>query len=554
MKKIHIKRCKKILTKICIVTLIILSTTAIIYYAKGYRFSFDEERILNTGVLNMNTTPTRSHFYINENFTGRTSRTVSSIPQGEYIVDIWLDGYHDLSYEIEIYPEKSTSLEAFMFRETPNYEIQENIPSKIIHTDKVDSSIFTISPFSDSNTDNQNNFKILKYDGHRPFWQFRNNDPETLFDFSIDVEKNEITNLKVSPNKKFAILEIQQKEEDYDEEKENVDLIPAGKHIISFETQNVLAEINKNNKEAKWAQDGLSIFWLKDDTLQKLNLERLEDTIDIYEKPDDMKIMHYDTDSDGKLNILYKMDGNNFATIAKINDQGEETYLIEKIYYQSQEHFLESWQKKDFLEYRTFKNSPQSTLFVGKPQDFHICQNAGKIIIGTEQALYTYDVEHERYSLINPRPSKLISLAPDYKKLSFFDLEKEVIGTYIFERRTGDHSLDLGTYYISSNLDPKQCSDFAWHGNSNNFFYVCNNTLYVNDIQGFNEIELIPFFGKNIIVEAEDIVSTILDEEDIKNKERILDKLHDKEHKENFTEIYEKIQQNKNILLKAEIN
>jgi hypothetical protein len=543
MKKLHIESCRKFLTQIIFLTFIVLATSFLIYYAKGYRINFVDQKIVKTGVLSLETQPRRAHFYITEDFKGRTSRTISSIPAGTYNLEIWLDGYHNLLYEIEIIAEKSAPITAFLFKELPDHEIVSNLEGTIVSSHKNKDSNTMLILIKEENEETTE-YQLLKYQTDLRFWQLRNN-LQKIFEFST-YRENQIEDFFVSPNNNFAILSIEGSEDGLREE-----VLSSGIHVLSIETQTVFKDLKHINKEGKWSRDSLSFIWLEENELRKLNIEEAKEEKVVYKTPKNIEIIYFDTDQNGDIYMLYKENDNKYVTLAKMDKEGGKTSLLRTIYYQDAERFLEPWKNKEYLDCPPFKNSPQSTLLVGQPNKFWISLETGSIIIQTDYAAYRYDIKNDRYSLINPYPTEILNFSPDHHKLSFIDLEREKLGIFIFDREIANYTIKLGSYYMTEDINTESCSDFAWHRNSENIYYICNSSLYAADIRGFNNIQILPYFGNQILTENAGKVVTILTNKDISNT---LEKLSDRKQKAEFEKISKHISETESIILELTVN
>ena len=496
---------KNLFLKLIIPTIVIGCTLLLIYYAKGYRFDLVDNTFIKTGIVHVETQPTRANYWLTEDFTGRTPRIISSVPEGEYVLDIWLDGYHGIKYDIEVFAERSTPLSVFLFKEEPEVEIAQEIEGEIlqIHTSKGRNNVLIFVEREAGET--QRNYEILKYQTNTKFWQLGNN-PSTIFTFSIGLE-SEITDISVSPNDKNILLTI------IGQDSDDLELLPTGKHIISLDTKTTLAEVSDIVENFKWSHDGETLIWENDQGINKLNLKEPETPVLVYTPQEDTEILYYDSYTNGEIYLLLKEESEQFVSLARIDTNLEETFLIENIYYQTEERFLEEFRESEIIEYKPFTNSPQSTLFVGEPETFLISREHEKIIFNTEFASYLYDIEKDKYVLINPYQSEILDFSPDGEKLSFLSLENEKLGFFIFEKETSNYSIELGGGYTADYINREDCHDFAWHQNSNNIYYSCENSLYVTDIRTDININLVREFGGRILLGNSKQIVTINEEE-----------------------------------------
>ena len=67
---------QSIILNVLAVVLITIGTVFVIFYAKGYRFNLYNNTIERTCVLNIESTPTRADFFLNEDVKGKTPKTI----------------------------------------------------------------------------------------------------------------------------------------------------------------------------------------------------------------------------------------------------------------------------------------------------------------------------------------------------------------------------------------------------------------------------------------------------------------------------------------------
>ncbi len=500
---------KNYIIKILITLVVIGATMLVIYYAKGYRINLRENILVQTGILHIETDPRRANFWLTEDFTGRTPQIVTSIPAGKYTLDIWLDGYHSIEYDVEIFAERSTPISIFLFKEEPTREIVEEIKEPIIHIHIDNSRNNALLLVEESKDDEKIDYSILRYQTNTKFWQLGAN-PSTLFSFSIN-NQSKIEEISISPSSKNLLITITNGEQEQTIEDPN--LLSEGKHLISLDTQTVLANVTNIIEEIRWSYDGESLVWENEEGINKLNLKEPNTPILVYSQEKDTEILHYDSHTNGEIYILSKTKENSYVSLSRVSEELEKTFLIEKIYHQTEERFLENLREKEKFPYQPFKNSPQSTLFVGKPKEFIISKENQIIIFKTDLASYIYDIEANNYVLINPYETELLNFSPDGKKIAFLSLENEKLGFFRFDKEISNYSTKLGGNYLANNINKTSCLDFAWHQNSENIYYTCENTLYASDIKTSSSIEITKEFGQNILLENKNKVITLLEED-----------------------------------------
>lgn len=498
---------KHLALKIFTVLFVVLGTLLVIFYARGYRFSLAENIFFQTGILHIETQPTRANYWLTEDFTGTTPRIVTSIPEGEYVLDVWLDGYHSIKYDIEIFAEKSTPISVLLFKKEPEQEIVETLEKNILEIHTGDSRNETLLLAETKNNETKE-YEIIRYQTNTRFWQFGEN-PSTLFSFSLNNE-SDMEEISFSPNNKNILLTISGEEKDDD----NDEFLETGKHLISLDTKTFLAKGLDIHDSAKWSQDGESLVWEDEEGIHKLNLKEPEKPVLVYSPPEDTEILHFDSYTNGEIYMLLETEESPYVSLSRVSEDLEKGFLIEKIYYQNEDRFLSDLREKDTIRYRSFTNSPQSTLFVGKPYKFSLSGENQTIVFKTEFASYLYDIRENRYVLINPYETEILGFSPDNRKIAFLSLENRKLGFFRFDKEISNYSIELGGRYLDSNIDRERCSDFAWHNNSQNLFYTCTNSLYVSDIKAKDNIQIIENFGEKILPQNQDKVITFFDEEE----------------------------------------
>lgn len=110
------------------VLFLVLATTAVILYGRGYRPDFDGGKlnISGTGLLVATSKPDGASVFINGNLTTATDNTINLAP-GEYTVRIFKDGYFPWEKNLVVQKEVVTKAEALLFPNAPKLESITNI-------------------------------------------------------------------------------------------------------------------------------------------------------------------------------------------------------------------------------------------------------------------------------------------------------------------------------------------------------------------------------------------------------------------------------------------
>jgi hypothetical protein len=116
---------KQLLISLFIIVFLVVGTTAVILYGRGYRFLFQqgEPQVTKTGILNITSNPTGAQIYINDhpNPTTATNNSLNLTP-GKYKVKVAKDGYTDWIKDIEIKKEEVSSAEVRLFPKAPTLQ------------------------------------------------------------------------------------------------------------------------------------------------------------------------------------------------------------------------------------------------------------------------------------------------------------------------------------------------------------------------------------------------------------------------------------------------
>ncbi len=114
---------KQLLVSVTIFLLLILGTTIVVLYGKGYRFWFEKGRpdISGTGLLVVTSVPDGAQVFIDDHLTTATDSTINLSP-GQYSVRIYKDGYFPWQKKIEIQKEVVIKIEASLFAVAPKLE------------------------------------------------------------------------------------------------------------------------------------------------------------------------------------------------------------------------------------------------------------------------------------------------------------------------------------------------------------------------------------------------------------------------------------------------
>ena len=119
---------KQLIISLILVTLLVLATSVIIFYGKGYRINFNggTTAIAGTGLLVVTSSPDGAQVFINGQLTTATDNTINLTP-GDYEVKIFKDGYFPWQKKITIKKEVVSKADALLLPTAPKLESITNI-------------------------------------------------------------------------------------------------------------------------------------------------------------------------------------------------------------------------------------------------------------------------------------------------------------------------------------------------------------------------------------------------------------------------------------------
>jgi hypothetical protein len=115
---------RQILLSLLVLSLLILGTTGVILYGKGYRIGFQDNKgpqLSKTGILQIKSKPTGAQVYIDGNLSGATDDDITLTP-GKYTVRVTKDGYNDWQKDVQVEREIVSSIEALLRPKAPTLQ------------------------------------------------------------------------------------------------------------------------------------------------------------------------------------------------------------------------------------------------------------------------------------------------------------------------------------------------------------------------------------------------------------------------------------------------
>jgi len=123
-----------VISIIVIPILIVAGTIVVVLYSKGYRISIKESSVTQTGVLSVDSEPTQAEILLEDKVIGKTSKTIGSLEEGNYLVSLTKDGYHVWTKKISVMPAKSTFVHSYMIKKDIEGELLTTIEGEITET------------------------------------------------------------------------------------------------------------------------------------------------------------------------------------------------------------------------------------------------------------------------------------------------------------------------------------------------------------------------------------------------------------------------------------
>jgi len=114
---------KQLLLSFFVLCLLVLATTGVVLYGKGYRLGFQKgsPQISKTGILQFTSSPKGAQVYIDGHLTAATDNAINLNP-GKYTVTISKDGYNDWRKDYEIKREVVSNADALLFPKAPTLQ------------------------------------------------------------------------------------------------------------------------------------------------------------------------------------------------------------------------------------------------------------------------------------------------------------------------------------------------------------------------------------------------------------------------------------------------
>ncbi len=193
---------KQLLISLSVLSFLLIATTLVVLYSRGYRFWFEKGRpdISGTGLLVATSRPDGAQVFINDHLTTATDSTINLTP-GEYDVKIFKDGYFPWTKHVTVQKEVVLKVDATLF---PNAPKLESITTTGVQNPVIDPSLTQIAYTIASASARKNGVYVLDISS-RSFLTLQSNATQIADDTS-DVFSKSI--LSWSPDGKQLLASI----------------------------------------------------------------------------------------------------------------------------------------------------------------------------------------------------------------------------------------------------------------------------------------------------------------------------------------------------------
>jgi len=130
---------------------IVLATVLVVQFSKGWRVNINDGTIVNTGILDVNSTPRGAEIYLNGELRGKTPEVINALVPGNYELELRLEGFTKWQKNVVIKGEQVSKLEAGLFEEDTKLEqVSELAISQLYFNPHGDNAIITSTSEDDS--------------------------------------------------------------------------------------------------------------------------------------------------------------------------------------------------------------------------------------------------------------------------------------------------------------------------------------------------------------------------------------------------------------------
>ncbi len=110
---------QKFLFFVIVFSIISITATILIFFAKGYKIDLVNKTLEQTGMIAVISNPQGASIYLNNHLISATNYTISNLSPGEYVVKVVKEGYASWEKRVEVKPQVVTPLEITLFPAVP---------------------------------------------------------------------------------------------------------------------------------------------------------------------------------------------------------------------------------------------------------------------------------------------------------------------------------------------------------------------------------------------------------------------------------------------------
>lgn len=459
---------KSILLPTLYTVLLVAFAMLIYFYANGYRFNIFNQKIIQTGVVSVESNIMGAQLSLNGKITGKTPKS-TSLEIGTYDVKVQKDAYYPWEKQINILEGKSTPIYAWLIKNNPESN------TRWTSTGVLEKFwINTSNSFVLALTKESKGYSLWRYNINPALWDFSSN-PLQIMQFD---ESN--IDILLSPSGAQALLTIKETN-------------TTQYYVIDTQNTTTLSNLKPLSIDIT---KGYVISWSNDNAYLILDSKS-----DISTYNTKTNLSYSLITKDAKTSYIWTTDENGFLYLVEPSTTSDETtkvykikqisldntsnkYIIDDFYFLKTDKYINKY-RTDGFPYSEFATSPESTFSAGTITNLTINQDAQGVYIKTSLATYWYDMETQKFIMISAYPADLIAFSPDEEKLIFKD-EKQ-FGVFTFYKVEGDPTTSIGSKTILNIKDISKISNILWISNSSYISYIEDGSIYITDKDGENK-------------------------------------------------------------------
>lgn len=466
------KKLWKILLEVLIVIFFVAGTAAIYFISKGYQFNVNDGEIEKTGILEFTTFPKRVYITIDDEYEGKSPRSVPGIKEGIHKVKLSQDGYYDWTSDIEVLAEQSIPITATLFLKSPEEEVifptedqeKDTEIDQLFFDEEQTTAIFTvIRPPDQEIEDSAETLEIWNYRINRRFWEFQDSINKIAeIPYFLETSQYEI---KISADAQNILLNVTENDTPHF-------------YILDGDTKNndpqEITDLAKYSPSPMWSKDSQHLIYQVNGELRSFNIDSNSQSI-LAEKDNDDPFV-WTSDQDGNTYIIEETDLG--FTVTKVQTSGEnKAVVIENISKRVPE---DSQTTEDNSETNTDNDqdtdSPNTKntdteVSAEEINEIHVTSDDRHLILMTTKSIIVYSFDQKDLEQTPAQNPQFISLTEEDDKFLYFDNDKRKLMEYILQIEEGDPAHTLGSRLLTE-LDTKATyTGFSWYPEGTNIIF-----------------------------------------------------------------------------------